>query len=129
MFYNFFQQKSKKDLLPSLMKDEEMAVYGNALSQKSYHYYKSCDVIALPKKYGISQMGQVMPKNSSFTAAFTYFINQFIENGAVDRLKEIYKGEDQVCPTYQGKPVGIAKCFSLFGILCFGGGLSLIWFL
>ena len=61
-------------------------------------------------------MGYVIPKNSSYTAAFTYLINQFIEGGTVDRLKEIYQGEDQVCPTYQGKPLGIQKCFSLFGI-------------
>ena len=111
------------------MKDDSMVVYGNALSQKSYHHYKSCDVIAIPKKYGISQMGYVIPKNSSFTAAFTFFINQFIESGTVDRIKEIYKSEDQVCPTYQGKPVGIAKCFSVFGILSVGGGLSVVWFL
>ena len=111
------------------MNDENLVVYGNALSQKSYNLYKNCDVIALPKKYVITQMGYTIPKNSSFTAAFTYFINQFIESGTVERFKKIYKAEDQVCPTYEGKPVGIEKCFSLFGILSFGGGLSLVWFL
>ena len=111
------------------MNDDQLVVYGNALSQKSYDLYKRCDVVALPKKYGIAQMGYVIPKNSSFTPAFTYFINQLIESGTVDRIKEIYKGEDQVCPTYQGKPLGIRKCFSLFGILSFGGGLSLLWFM
>lgn len=111
------------------MNDENLVVYGNALSQKSYDLYKRCEVIALPKRYGIAQMGYVIPKNSSFTPAFTFFINQLIESGTVDRIKEIYKGEDQVCPTYQGKPLGIRKCFSLFGILSFGGGISLLWFL
>ena len=111
------------------MEDDSVVVYGNALSQKSYQYYRSCKVIALPRKYGIAQMGYTIPKNSSFTAAFSYFITQFIESGTVDRIKEIYKSEEQVCPTYEGKPLGVEKCFLLFGILSIGGGLSVIWFL
>ena len=111
------------------MKDDNMAVYGNALSQRTYDYYKRCDVIALPRKYGIKQMGFVIPKNSSLTPSFTYFINQFIENGYVARIKKLYKTEDQVCPSYQGKPIGLQKCITLFGVFLIGSGLSLLWFL
>ena len=111
------------------MEDDDLVVYGNALSQKSYDIYKSCKAFALPRKYGISQMGQTIPKNSSFTAAFTFYINQFIESGTVDRLKELYKLEEQVCPTYEGQPIAIQKCFFLFGILSIGGAISLVWFL
>ena len=115
------------------MEEDKVVVYGNALSQKSYDIYKSCKVVALPRKYGIAQMGYAIPKNSSFTSAFTYYINQLKEGGTVDRLKEIYKLEDhtydQACPTYEGKPIGIRKCSFLFGILCIGGGLSIFWFL
>ena len=122
-------KKEKSDLLNALMKDDSTVVYGNPQSQKSYELYKKCKVIALPKKYGHSQMGHIIPKNSSFTSAFTYFIAQMIESGTVDRFKSIYQFEPQVCPTYEGQPVGIEKCFSLFGILCIGAGLSIIWFL
>ena len=111
------------------MENDDVVVYGNVLSQKSYDLYKSCKVVALPRKYGISQMGFIIPKNSSFTSAFTYVIKQLIESGTVDRLKEVYKLEDQVCPTYEGQPIGIKKCFFVFGILSIGGGLSIIWFL
>ena len=111
------------------MEDDHVIVYGSALSQKSYDIYKSCKVVALPRKYGFTQMGQTIPKNSSFTSAFTYYINQFIESGTVNRLKEIYKVEDQVCPTYEGQPIGIKKCSFLFAILFIGGGLSILWFL
>ena len=111
------------------MEDDGVIVYGSALSQKSFDIYKSCKAVALPRKYGFTQMGQTIPKNSSFTSAFTYYINQFKESGTVDRLKEIYKLEDQVCPTYEGQPIGIQKCFFLFGILSIGGGLSILWFL
>ena len=126
---HFRLKKKKTDLLNVLMKDDSIVVYGNALSQKSYDFYKKCEVIALPRKYGHSQMGYTIPKNSSFTSSFTYFITQMIESGTVDRFKSIYELEPQVCPTYEGQPVGIEKCFSLFGILCIGAGLSIIWFL
>ena len=125
-FLNF---KAKQELLPALIEDDNMAVYGNALSQKSYSYYKSCNVIALPKKYGIKQMGFVIPKNSSLTSAFTYFINRFIENGFVARIKQLYKTEDQVCPSYRGKPLGIRKCITLLGVLLIGSAISVLWFL
>ena len=111
------------------MSDDQIVGYGNALSQRSYEFYKKCDVIALPKKYGIKQMGSVIPKNSSFAPAFTYFIKQFIEKGDVDRIKQIYKPEDQICPTYKGKPLGLRKCITSFAILLIGGAISGIGFL
>lgn len=110
------------------MEDDNVVVFGEQ-SMKHYDIYKSCKAIALPRKYGVSQMGYTLQKNSSFTHAFTYFINQLIESGTVDRLREIYKIDAQVCPTYAGQPIGIKKCFFSFGILSIGGGLSIIWFL
>jgi len=111
------------------MEEDNVVVYGNSFSQKSYESYKSCKVVALPRKYGREQIGYTIQKNSPLTSAFTYFINQFQESGIVDRIKEVYKVEDHVCPTYEGQPVGIRKCFFLFGILSIGGGLSIIWLL
>ena len=111
------------------MEDDDIVVYGNALSQMSYELYKKCEVVSLPRKYGHSQMGYTIPKNSSLTAAFTYFISQLIEGGTVDRIKSIYELEGQICPTYEGKPLGIQKCFLIIGIICIGAGLSVIWLL
>ena len=111
------------------MDDDNVVVYGNSFSYKSYDIYRSCKAVALPRKFESELVAYTIPKNSPFTAAFTYFINQLKESGTVDRLKEIYKVEDHVCPTYEGQPIGIRKCFSLFGILAIGGGLSIIWFL
>ena len=59
----------------------------------------------------------------------TYFINRFIENGFVARIKRLYKTEDQVCPSYRGKPLGIRKCITLFGVLLIGIAISALWFL
>ena len=101
-------------------------VYGNALSQMSYEAYKKCEVIGLPKKYGRSQMGYTVPKNSSFRGALAYYTQQMIESGTVDRMKAIYEYEDQVCPSYEGKALGLHKCFLLFALVLIGTGLGLI---
>ena len=111
------------------MSDSQIVVYGNSLSQKSYDLYKKCAVVALPKRYGISQMGYVVPKNSSLTSAFTYFINHFIESGTVARIKHLYKIEEQNCPSHMGKPLGLENCFSMFGMFLIVFGLSVICFL
>ena len=122
-----FQQKT--DLLPALIKDDSFAAYGNSLSMKSYDLYKRCEVIALPKQYGHSQMGFTVPKNSSLKSPFTFFITQLIESGTIDRFKTIYDKQEQVCPSYEGKPIGIPKFFSVIGIFLLGVGLSFLWFL
>ena len=111
------------------MEDDNVVVYDNSFSQKTYDIYKSCKAVALPRKIASEQLAYTIPKNSPFTAAFTHCINQFKESGTVDRLKEVYKVEDHSCTTYEGQPIGIRKCFFLFGILSIGGGLSVIWFL
>ena len=110
------------------MKDSQIVVYGNSLSQNSYDLYKQCAVIALPKKYGMSQMGFVVPKNSSLKSAFSYFINRFIESGSIDRLKRKYKLGEQVCPSYIGKPLGMESVFSMFWPFVVGLTLSTVCF-
>ena len=110
------------------MKDSQIVAYGNSLSQKSYELYKQCAVIALPKKYGMYQMGFVIPKNSSLTSAFSYFINRFIESGSIDRIKRKYELDEQVCPSYIGKPLGMESVFSMFGTFVIGITLSSVCF-
>ena len=127
--YAIIVLQEKTDLLPALIEDDSYAVYGNSLSLRSYDLYKRCEVIALPKRYGHSQMGFTIPKNSSLRSPFTYFITKLIENGAVDRFKIMYDTQEQICPSYEGKPIGIPKFFSVIGIYLMGVGLSLVWFM
>ena len=111
------------------MEDDSVVVYGASQSHITYDLYKNCEVIALPRKYGHSQMGYTIPKNSSFTPMFTYYINLLIEGGTVGRIKAKYESEGQICPSYEGKPLGLRKCFLVIGALCMGAGLSLVWLL
>ena len=111
------------------MEDDNFIAYGNPTVQMTYDEYKNCEVIALPRHYGFSQQGYIIPKNSSMTPLFTYYVTQLIESGTVDRFKSKYKLEEQVCPTYVGKPLGMKKMVFPFGILCLGALFSVIWFL
>ena len=110
------------------MKDSQVVAYGSDLSQKSYELYKKCSIIALPRKYGAYQMGFVIPKNSSLTSAFTFYINRFIESGSIDRIKRKYELDEQVCPSYIGKPLGMESVFSMFGTFVIGLTLSSVCF-
>ena len=109
------------------MKDSQVVAYGSDLSQKSYELYKKCSIIALPRKYGAYQMGFVIPKNSSLTSAFTFYINRFIESGSIARVKRKYKLDEQVCPSYIGKPLGIETVMSMFAAFFIGLGLSFLF--
>ena len=111
------------------MNDDNFVAYGNPTVQMTYDLYKKCEIIALSQQYGFSQQGYIIPKNSSLTPLFNYHITQLIESGTVDRFKSKYKLEEPVCPTYVGKPIGLKKMLFPFGILCIGGGLSVIWLL
>ena len=109
------------------MADASFAAYANALSMKSYDEYLTCKIIEIPPKYIPFQMGYKIQKNSSFYEAFSFYITQMKESGVVDRIKVTYQGKDQVCPTYEGKPLHLRQCFSALMIMSLGIGLSLVW--
>ena len=109
------------------MEDSEFAAYANALSMKSYEQYLSCQIVAIPPKYFPFQMGYTIQKNSPFFDAFRYYITQMKESGEVDKIRVSYKGKEQVCPTYEGKPLALRQCISGFGIILLGITLSLVW--
>ena len=94
---------------------------------KSYEEYLTCKIIAIPPKYFPFQMGYTIQKNSSFYELFRFYITQMKESGVVDKIKATYEGKDQVCPSYEGKPLHFRQCISGFGIITLGIGMSLIW--
>ena len=111
-----------------MREDSSIAIYGDALSHKSYDAYKTCKLIEVPKRYGNYPTGFTIPKNSSIKPMFRYYVKRFLQSGSVDRIKSVYEKTfgGQVCPNYEGKPVGIYKFFSLFGMLMAAVILSII---
>ena len=110
------------------MEDPSFAAYANALSVKSYEEYLMCEIIAVPPKYFPFQMGYTIQKNSSLYDVFSFYVTQMKESGVVDRIKVNYDGKDQVCPTYEGKPLHLRQCCSALVIITFGVIVSLVWF-
>lgn len=104
------------------------ALFGDSLSQKSYDGYKHCKFIEIPRKYGNYPSGFTLPKNSSIEPVFRYYVKRLLESGSVDQIKTVYEKSsgNQVCPNYDGKPIGLNKSFSLFAMYFTAIFLSLI---
>ena len=114
--------------MEQVMDDPDFALFGEALSQKSFNGYKTCKFVAIPGKYGNYPSGYILPKNSSIGPIFRYYIKRLIESGSVDQIKHGYQKlyEEQTCPNYRGKPIGTNKCFFLFGMYTSAGILTLL---
>lgn len=73
--------------------------------------------------------GWAFPKGSEFLPIFKHYGFSIKEAGTYKRAKDWYeknKGPDQTCTEYDGNPIGIHKCFSLFGIMFLGVGICLV---
>ena len=85
--------------------------------------YFDCEVVLVPHVIDTSiGGGWAFPKDSEFLPVFKHYGFQLSEAGNYKRLKESYelKGPEQTCTEYDGNPIGIHKCFSLFGIIFLG---------
>ena len=93
-------------------------------------HFLECKFVAVPYVVDkTSECGWVFPKGSSLYPLFDAYISLVKESGLFDKMKSSYKTSltpTQSCPVYDGKPIGSAKCFSLFGLLSCGAALSMI---
>jgi hypothetical protein len=46
------------------------------------------------------------------------------EKGVMKQILENYEGHEQFCPDLSGLPLGFNNCFTAFGVMFFGLGLS-----
>ena len=51
------------------------------------------------------------------------------EKGSMQQIFEKYEERPQVCPDLNGKPLGMESCFTAFGVLIFGAGISVLLFI
>ena len=112
------------------MEDDDYAIYkrqhGFPKDCKKYH---NCEVVHSPF-YVSSTFGSgwLFPKYSPFYPIFYKHVTLLHEKGIVKRIKSSYDPArglpDQICPTYDGDPIGIMKSFSLFGIVLCGVAMS-----
>ena len=90
--------------------------------------YYNCEIVKVPYIIDTAMGGGwVFPKDSPFFPVFEYQVSILKEGGVYKRILQSYKdhtGQEQVCTDYDGQPIGLYKCFSLFGILLAGLLLS-----
>ena len=117
-----------------IVKDDSYAAY--MMHESGYvsgcKKWIECEVVVVPHIiHKVLGAGWTFPKFSPFLPMFRHYANKMNEGGIMDTIIGSYsdrKGPDQICPKYDGKPIGLEKCFSLFGIMCSGLGLSIIVF-
>ena len=120
--------------MTKLVEDDSYASYvmtgGKGHLKRCPEYY-SCDIIVVPHVITTSLgSGWIFPKRSPFLPIFHKHATLIKETGVLERIANTYnelKGmPGQICAEYDGKPIGAEKCFSLFGMMLFGIGISVI---
>ena len=86
--------------------------------------FYSCEIVKVPYIIDTAMGGGwVFPKNSPFYPIFDYYVSILKEGGIYQRILDShkqYQGKEQLCTDYDGKPIGVYKCFSLFGLFLGG---------
>ena len=118
-----------------IVKDDSYAAYMTMLQESGSFEsgckkWIECEVVVIPhvihKTLG---GGWIFPKFSPFLPMFRHYVNKLREGGILDAIiasRSYRRGQDQICPKYDGKPIALEKSFSLFGIMYFGLGVSFI---
>ena len=96
--------------------------------------YTQCKVMVVP--YVVSEIlggGWTFPKKSFLLPIFSNYWGFIKESGTYYRIESSYNNRQgmppQDCVDNEGKPIGITKVFSLFGILLILTGLSFLIFM
>ena len=72
----------------------------------AFPQYLSCELLAIPAKYGIRSQAFAFQKNSPYLELFNYYLKAMDESGISDRILERYKPQAQYCPDKSGQPIG-----------------------
>ena len=83
-----------------------MAIYTNMLQIEAFPQYISCELLAIPAKYGIRSQAFAFQKNSPYLDLFNYHLKAIDESGISDIILERYKSLPQYCPDKSGEPIG-----------------------
>ena len=95
----------------------------------------NCQVVVVPHViYQLMGAGWIFPKRSALLSMFKVHVSAIKERGVAQRIETSWasrlKGTpSQICPDFDGQPIGINKAFSLFGLMAIAAGLSILMLL
>ena len=85
--------------------------------------------MALPKKYDLKPYAFGFQKNSPFLPLFDFHLKKLQEKGTIDKILKEYESRPQICPDYNGLPLGFDTCISAFLVLAAGMAFGSLFFL
>ena len=97
-----------------------------ALSCSVEKAYIDCEIVQIPTNYDYKPLAWGIQKDSPFIELFNYYLKDMKEKGTMQQIFEKYESLPQVCPDSSGKAVGMDACFTAFGVLLFGAGISVL---
>ena len=96
---------------------------------RSMQQFTDCKMIVIPAKYNFKPYAYGFQKDSPYLPMFNYYLKEMREKGSLKQILDKYESPPQVCPDYNGKPLGFGAVFTSFGILAFGLILGIVLFL
>ena len=96
---------------------------------RSMQQFTDCKMIVIPAKYNFKPYAYGFQKDSPYLPMFNYYLKEMREKGSLKQILDKYESPPQVCPDYNGKPLGFGAVFTSFGILAFGVILGIVLFL
>ena len=103
-----------------LMDNSNVALYSHFQIIITFSEYEKCEIIAIPKKYNFQPIAFGFQKDSPYLDIFNYYLREMIEKGVMKQISERYKVSQQVCPDFNGSPLGFESCFAPYLILIIG---------
>ena len=85
-------------------------------------------MIVIPAKYNFKPYAYGFQKDSPYLPMFNYYLKEMREKGSLKQILDKYESPPQVCPDYNGKPLGFGAVFTAFGILAVGIVLGIVLF-
>ena len=131
----YFQKRDMCTFLDTIVEDPSYAAYIMSWGDiKRCKQYKDCKVKVIDEVLDESPGGGwTFPKKSEFRPIIFMYINMIKERGSYMRIedhgREKTLGPEQYCEDYDGKPIGVQKVFSIFGIFLIGMIIALLVFL
>ena len=129
-----FQQKNSCEQLTHLVEDDSYAVFRvTAGAPSDCDAYYHCSVVRAPFiTHETLGVGWLFPRRSQFYSMFNHYHTSIVEAGTAERARAPYFDigigyrKEQLCTNYDGKPIGMKKIISLFGIILIGVILSMV---
>ena len=110
-------------LMNLMMADPKIAVYSDSILYENTPEYGRCDILSIPARFDKSTTGYAFQRDSQYVQLFNHYLNIIYEEGISEKIFKTYESGGQVCPDYNGLPLGFDSCISSF--IVFGVGLSI----